>query len=96
MDGVETFGQAKESLLRQFLTLENGIPTHDMFGRVFASLNSEAFQTGFARWVEAVFRVTKGQVIAIDDKTLRRSHDQTIGKEAIHMVSAWASTDRQK
>jgi len=89
--GIETFGRAKESWLRQFLSLENGIPTHDTFGRVFASLNAEAFQAGFARWVEAVFRVTKGQVIAIDGKTLRRSHDQTLGKEAIHMVSAWAS-----
>jgi predicted transposase YbfD/YdcC len=58
---------------------------------VFASLNAEAFQQGFASWVEAVFRVTKGQVIAIDGKTVRRSHDQLLGKEAIHIVSAWAS-----
>jgi predicted transposase YbfD/YdcC len=91
--GVETFGKAKQAWLSQFLELPNGIPTHDTFGRVFASLNAEAFQQGFARWVEAVFRVTKGQVIAIDGKTVRRSHDHTIGKEAIHMVSAWASTN---
>jgi predicted transposase YbfD/YdcC len=89
--GVETFGKAKRDWLKQFLELPNGIPTHDTFGRVFASLDAEAFQEGFARWVEAVFRVTKGQVIAIDGKTVRRSHDQTIGKEAIHIVSAWAS-----
>ena len=89
--GVETFGKAKETWLKQFLELPNGIPTHDTFGRVFASLNAEAFQQGFTRWVEAVFRVTQGQGIAIDAKTLRRSHDRTIGKEAIHMVSAWAS-----
>ncbi len=81
----------KQGWLKQFLELPNGIPTHHTFGRVFASLNAEAFQQGFARWVEAVFRVTKGQVIAIDGKTVRRSHDQTVGKEAIHMVSAWAS-----
>src|SRR5436305_164575 len=91
--GVETFGNAKRTWLRQFLELPNGIPTHDTFGRVFASLNAEAFQQGFVRWVEAVFRVTKGQVIAIDGKTVRRSHDQTIGKEAIHIVSAWASVN---
>src|SRR5260370_28957458 len=88
--GVETFGKAKQTWLKQFLELPNGIPTHDTFGRVFASLNAEAFQQGFSRWVEAVFRVTQGQVIAIDGKTLRRSHNRTIGKEAIHMVSAWA------
>jgi predicted transposase YbfD/YdcC len=45
----------------------------------------------FMRWVEGVFRVSKGQVIAIDGKTLRRSHNRTIGKDAIHMVNAWAT-----
>jgi predicted transposase YbfD/YdcC len=73
--------------------LPEGIPSHDTFGRFFAALNAEAFQRCFVRWVEDVFRVTKGQVIAIDGKTLRRSHDKTIGKDAIHMVNAWATNN---
>jgi predicted transposase YbfD/YdcC len=89
--GVETFGKAKRKWLEQYLEMPNGIPSHDTFGRVFSSLEAGAFQTGFSRWVEAVFRVTKGQVVAIDGKTVRRSYDQTIGQEAIHLVSAWAS-----
>ena len=89
--GVETFARAKEEWLRRHLALPNGLPSHDTLGRVFASLNAEAFQAGFSRWVQAVFRVTKGQVVAMDGKTARRSHDQAIGQEAIHMVSAWAS-----
>jgi hypothetical protein len=88
--GVETFGKGKQVWLKHYLDLSNGIPSHDTFGRVFASLNAEAFQTGFSRWVETVFRVTKGQVVAIDGQTVRRSHDQTIGQDAIHLVSAWA------
>ncbi len=88
---VETFAQAKQTWLKRYLDLPNGMPSHDTFGRVFASLKAEAFQTSFSRWVEAVFGVTKGQVVAIDGKTVRRSHDQTIGQDAIHMVSAWAS-----
>jgi DDE_Tnp_1-associated len=87
---VATFGQAKESWLKRFLDLPNGIPSHDTFGRTFSILDAEAFQESFAKWVEAVFRVTEGQVVAIDGKTLRRSHDKSIGKGAIHMVSAWA------
>jgi len=90
---VETFGKSKEEWLKNFLELANGIPSHDTFGRAFDILEAEAFQDGFSRWVENVFHVTKGQVVAIDGKTARRSHDKTIGKDAIHMVSAWATAN---
>jgi len=90
---VETFGQNKEDWLKQFLELEHGIPSHDTFGDVFRVIDAEEFQRSFMRWVERVFTVTKGQVIAIDGKTVRRSHDKTIGKDAIHMVSAWANSN---
>lgn len=91
--GIETVGKAKESWFRQFLELEHGIPSHDTFGYVFAKINHEDFQKRFIRWVESVFQVTKGQVIAIDGKTSRGSHDKSIGKDAIHLVNAWASTN---
>jgi predicted transposase YbfD/YdcC len=91
--GIETVGKAKEKWFRQFLELEHGIPSHDTFGDVFAKIESEAFQKRFIQWVERVFRVTPGQVVAIDGKTLRGSHDGTIGKGAIHLVSAWASAN---
>jgi predicted transposase YbfD/YdcC len=88
---VADFGEAKRQWLSTFLELPAGIPSHDTFGRFFAVLDAEAFQIAFMRWVEGVFRVSKGQVIAIDGKTVRRSHDRTIGKDAIHMVNAWAT-----
>lgn len=88
---VESFGKAKQDWLRSFLDLPHGIPSHDTFGRFFAALDAEAFQTTFMRWVEGVFRVSKGQVIAIDGKTVRQSHDRTIGQDAIHLVNAWAT-----
>lgn len=88
---VETFGTLKEAWLKTFLELPGGIPSHDTFGRIFAALDAEAFQKGFVRWVEGVFRVTDGQVVAIDGKTVRHSYNKNLGKGAIHMVSAWAS-----
>ncbi|MEA5544552.1 ISAs1 family transposase [Limnoraphis robusta CCNP1324] len=91
--GIETFAKAKESWLRTFLDLKNGIPAHDTFGYVFSRIDGEAFQACFMNWVEAVFRVTDGQVIAIDGKTMRGSHDKMSGKNAIHMVSAWATAN---
>lgn len=63
---VETVARAKEAWFRQFLKLGHGIPSHDTFGDVVAKIDSEAFQVGFIRWVESVFRVTKGQAAAIN------------------------------
>jgi predicted transposase YbfD/YdcC len=91
---VESFGKAKQNWFERFLELPHGIPSHDTFGRVFALIDAEQFQTGFLEWVQAFRAVTEGQIIPIDGKKLRRSHDKTIGKEAIHMVSAWASENR--
>jgi len=88
---VELFGQSKRHWLAKFLDLSNGIPSHDTFGRVFAALDADQFQVCFTSWVQALCEKLDGQVVAIDGKTLRRSHDQTIGREAIHMVSAWAT-----
>lgn len=87
---IETFGNSKKAWLAQFLELKHGIPSHETFGNVFAMIDSDAFQRSFVRWVQGVFTVQAGQVISIDGKTARRSHDKAIGKDAIHMVSAWA------
>ena len=91
---VEDFGKIKKKWLKRFLALPHGIPSHDTFGRVFAALDPEAFQHCFVRWVQRVAHLTAGQVIAIDGKTLRRSHDTAKNKDAIHLVSAWASANR--
>ena len=87
---VEAYGQEKEAWLRTFLELPNGIPSHDTIGTLFARLDPDQFRAGFLDWVQAVNELTE-QVIAIDGKTLRRSHDGTLGTKAIHMVSAWAT-----
>ena len=91
---VETFGKAKREWFQRFLALPHGIPSHDTFGRVFALLAPEHLQAGFLSWMQAVARVTEGQVVAIDGKTLRRSYDRRSARAAIHMVSAWATRNR--
>ncbi len=93
-DDIALFGQTKADWLKQFLALPNGIPSHDTFNRVFAALDPEQFRAGFQSWMQAVAEAlpTHGaQVIAVDGKTVRRSHDRHHGKSAIHMVSAWAT-----
>lgn len=90
---IAQFGQAKEAWLRSFLALPNGIPCHDTFGRVFARLDPEAFERCFLAWIQAVVGAPGAQVVAVDGKTLRRSHDRGKGKAAVHLVSAWATAN---
>jgi predicted transposase YbfD/YdcC len=87
---IEAYGKAKEDWFRTFIELPQGIPSHDTFGRVFSMIAPAKFQECFMSWVQSVNKITGGEVIAIDGKTLRRSHEGTSGKAAIHMISAWA------
>jgi len=87
---VEEYGKAKQAWFEKFLELAHGIPSHDTFRRVFAALDAEQFQAHFMAWIKSIYQVTDGEVVPIDGKMLRRSHDRSIGKDAIHMVSAWS------
>lgn len=91
---IETYGQAKQQWLKKFLELPNGIPSHDTFARVFARINPQQFQECFLNWIKSVAQITSGEVIAIDGKKLKHSYDKQASKSAIHMVSAWAVTNR--
>ncbi len=98
-EDIADWGRAQEAWLHTFLPLPNGIPSPDTFRRVFGMLDSQAFQGCFVSWVQAVSQVTRGQVIAVDGKKPRGSQDGAIGKGAIDMVSAWATSpllSRQK
>ena len=90
---IEEFGKAKEAWFTEVLDLPNGIPSHDTFGRVFACLDPKQFEASFVQWVQEISKTVKG-VVAIDGKTLRRSHDRAAGKKALHLVSAWAVENR--
>jgi predicted transposase YbfD/YdcC len=93
---MERFGLAKMTWLQERLglDLEHGIPSHDTFGRLFSLLDPEAFAECFRAWTRSIQRLTHGQVIAVDGKTLRRSFDTANGKTALHLVSAWATRSR--
>ncbi len=84
------FSNAKETFLRKFLELPNGIPSDDTINRVFSSIDSSQFESCFIDWVNTISKLSKGQVIAIDWKTLRGAKSN--GKKSpVHMVSAWTN-----
>ena len=90
---VELFGRSKEEWFRTFLELPGGIPSHDTFGEVFSRIDPEQFQSCFMEWTRQVAHLAQGEVVAIDGKTVRRSHDRWRNRKAIHLVSAWASAN---
>jgi predicted transposase YbfD/YdcC len=91
------FGRAKEAVLRRFLRLEHGIPSHDTFSRVFRELDPEAFEREFRRFV-ASFAEANGLnlkgVIAIDGKALRGAYERGRSATPLHMVNVFAAEAR--
>jgi len=87
------FARAKEPFLRGFLKLENGLPSHDTFSRLFRQLDPAQFGAAFQRFMARFSERVQG-VVAIDGKLLRRSFDRASGKSALHMVSAWGCEQR--
>jgi predicted transposase YbfD/YdcC len=90
---VEMYGKEKREFLRKYLRLPHGIPSHDTFGRVFSLIHPEKIQECFIEWVQSAMRHSKGEIIAIDGKTVRRSFDNKKGIGALHMISAWATAN---
>lgn len=86
---IADYGEDKQDWLKTFLSLPSGIPSHDTFNRVFAALDPEQMEKGFMAWVSSIAKLTAGEVVAIDGKTLCGTREQ--GKrQLVHMVSAWA------
>ena len=87
----------KEELLSRLLPLPNGIPKKDVYRRVLATLKPDAFQACFVNWLETLRARASAEsdvgqpVLAVDGKTLRRSHDRKNGLGALHSVSVWAT-----
>lgn len=90
LEEMELFGRSKEEWFKRMLELPNGIPSHDTIGRVLARINPKEFRESFLGWVGSIYRVIKDQVVAIDGKQSRRTHDRRSGKGPLQMVSAWS------
>jgi hypothetical protein len=62
-NNIEEYAEAKETFLRKFLELPNGIPSHDTFNSVFSAVDPIEFESGFIQWVNRLAQVTNGEVI---------------------------------
>lgn len=87
------FGCSKEPLLRQFLRLEHGIPSHDTFSRVFRLLDPVAFEAAFRQFMGEFAKNLRG-VVAIDGKALRGAFERGQRTTPLHLVNVWAAEAR--
>ena len=85
---MEDFGHAKLDWFRSFLSLRNGIPSHDTFNRVLAALDPKGFLECFLSWTESLRRAIPQEIVALDGKALRRALDEA--QSIQYIVSAWA------
>jgi len=90
---IAEFGKKKLDFLRRFRPFENGTPSHDQLGDLFAALDAEAFQRCFISWVASLTKLGP-DIVAIDGKTLRRAYQEGGAKAPIHMISAWSARQR--
>jgi predicted transposase YbfD/YdcC len=90
---IENYGKSKESRLKQYLQLPNGILTHDTFNRFFSALAPDEFKQAFLSWIKDISRLTDGDLVSIEGKTVCGSRYGN-SKRAIHTVSAWSRANQ--
>lgn len=91
---VTLWGEKNQPFLRRFLPYAHGIPSHDTLCDLFAAIDPEQFKACFLAWVDELRDPSRPELIAIDGKTSRRSHDAKKGRKPLHLVSAWAAGQR--
>ena len=74
--------------------LEHGIPSHDTFGDIFGAIKPETFADAFSKWVETLRSKVSGEIVSLDGKTIGASLDAVNRRKAVHVVSAWATSNR--
>jgi predicted transposase YbfD/YdcC len=92
-ESIAAYGRSKEAFFRRFLTLTNGVPSHDTFYRVFTALDPKAFAAAFGRWMASACAATGLIPIGIDGKSVRGTKKAT-ATGCLHLVSAWACDHR--
>jgi predicted transposase YbfD/YdcC len=91
---IAIFANEKIEWFRRYCELPNGIPSRWTFQRVFQHIKPAALHKAFVDWMQEIRKVSKGDIVAIDGKTLRSSFDDRNDASAIHIVSAWLSENR--
>jgi predicted transposase YbfD/YdcC len=89
-NAIEAYGEVKKDWLSGFLSLLNGIPSHDTFNNVISCLEPSIFAECCLGWMKEAAAKIGAQIISIDGKSFNGSYDREKDQKSLHMVSAWA------
>ncbi len=84
---MELYGKERLPLLKKFLELPAGIPSHDTFNRVFAIMAPAILEKNYQNWIRKFVKIKEGSIISIDGKTIRGAGAKEDEGHA-HMLSA--------
>jgi predicted transposase YbfD/YdcC len=90
-EGIAEWGEAHLSFLRRFLPYHHGVPGERWLTILMNRINPALFSAAFTAWVRETWP-QRPDLVAIDGKTSRRSHDRGADKAPLHLVSAFATT----
>ena len=92
-DAIADWGEGHLPFLRRFLPYHYGVPGGRWLTLLLNRIDPGLFSACFTAWVRACWP-DRPELIAIDGKTSRRSHNRTAGTAPLHLVSAFATTGR--
>ena len=92
-DDIAAWGRTHLSFLRRFLPYHHGVPCARWLNMLMNRIDPGLFSECFMSWAREL-RGDAPELIAIDGKTSRRSHDRSAGKAALHLLSAFATREK--
>ncbi len=88
---INTIFTLESGKILEFFDFENGTRSHDVLGKLFARIDVENFQTVFLKFINSISKLTEGENVPIDGKTIKCSGDSDKPNSAIHLVLAYAA-----
>jgi predicted transposase YbfD/YdcC len=92
-EGIAEWGEAHLAFLRRFLPYHHGVPGARWLTILMNRIDPALFSAAFTAWVRETWP-ERLDLVAIDGKTSRRSHDRSADQAPLHLVSAFATTSR--
>jgi len=88
------FAETHEDFLRDYISLSNGIPSHDTFNRVFSSLEPKLLGQCLHDYGKDIVGLLAEKQVCFDGKKLKGVCPTSRGNKGFYIVNAWVAENR--